>query len=99
MSNGLEKLEINTWFKALLAGSFAVLVAAVAASAHPGIMLVATGGVLIGLGEWLNHPKLVTLTAAYKITNTSRDACIVGYLLDAIGIVVAIVGAYKLIWN
>lgn len=95
MATGLDGLQVNTWFKGVIAVS-AVILAASITTGRPNAAIVASGWLIFGFGQWINHPKRTHISVRYKITDTSREACISGLLLEAFGLFLAAFGAWRL---
>jgi len=102
MSDILSNLQITTWYKALVAISAAALLAVLAAQRDT-LTMIFGGAVLIGLGEWKNHPKKEmqyrpTATGQVAvITDVPRKWTFVGTILQLIGLALAIAGASLLL--
>ncbi|KAB2910263.1 MAG: hypothetical protein F9K29_25230 [Hyphomicrobiaceae bacterium] len=96
-SGGLDNFQITTWYKAVIAASVLVLIAALAAG-RPNVAMVALGGFLFGIGQWINHPKRIGFAPGYKITKTSREASAPGLFLEGVGILLIAWGAYRLLY-
>jgi hypothetical protein len=95
MATGLEGLQVNTWFKGVIAVSAISLAAAITTN-RANVAVTATGVLIFGFGQWINHPKRVGFTGRFKVTSTAREACVSGLFLEAIGIVLALFGAWRL---
>ncbi|ODT29733.1 MAG: hypothetical protein ABS54_04255 [Hyphomicrobium sp. SCN 65-11] len=95
MASGLEGLQVNTWFKAVIVVSTVVLLAALAAK-MANVALVATGTLVFGFGQWINHPKRLGYVPGYKITYTSRYPSFSGVLIELLGLALVFYGIWRL---
>lgn len=95
-SNPLSNLAIDYWYKAVLVIATCVLIAALSVEMqgveNNVVQLLAMGLILVGLGEWINHPLQVSIAPAYKITSYRRSSSFGGNLLDLIGVVLMVIG-------
>ncbi len=94
MDGLMSGLKIDSWYKALIAASLVVLIAALTANRND-VALIAAGALIFGFGEWINHPKRSGVVPGYIITSTARDASAFGLLLDGAGIALVLFGAYR----
>lgn len=88
----IEKVtRTDKWYIGLVAVSAAVLVAGLALTGDPllrrGLVWVAIGGLLIGLGEWKNHPYQERIGYGFKLSGYTRQANLVGVLMVIAGCV------------
>lgn len=94
----LSKISLDKWWKLLAAAGAAMSIAAMAAKFTPGL-LVGLGIMLIGVGEWHNRASQTEVGYGYKITRYPWTARPLGVLADVVGIVLAIIGLYRLIFT
>lgn len=91
MNDVLKNLQITAWYKAVIAVSAAAFLIALAAQRDMLAMLFG-GALLIGIGEWRNHPRQEvelrpTATGQWaKITDIPRSANWLGVLLQLAGL-------------
>lgn len=100
MSNPLQGLKVDYWYKAvlviatvLLLVSLTVPLQEVSNSIVAGICI---GGILIGLGEWINHPYQEQIGAGFKISGHPRKNSILGIVFVIGGIAITAYGIYRL---
>lgn len=86
----------NAWYKALTAIAGAVLVAAVATQQN-NITIIALGASVVGVGEWINHPRRVEFRPGMKITTSSRMNTLPGSIIDVLGAAIIIFGVGRLL--
>jgi len=108
MSNPLNNLKIDYWYKALLVLSAVILIAALTMKmegvSNSIIQLLSLGGLFIGIGEWINHPlqtRIIPPNAYYapggaKLTSYNRRASLLGSLFDLLGFVIIVIGVWRL---
>jgi hypothetical protein len=102
MSDILSNLQITTWYKALVAISAPALLVVLAAQ-RDALTMIFGGAVLIGLGEWMNHPKKetqyrhTTTGQVAVITDVPRKWTLVGTVLQLIGLALVASGASLLL--
>lgn len=100
MSNPLESLKLDYWYKAVLAISTVLLVISLTIPlqelSNSTIALICTGGIFVGLGEWINHPLQEVVAFNYKITGYPRRATFLGSVFLVFGLCLAGYGIYKL---
>lgn len=101
MSNPLESLKIDYWYKAVLAISTVLLIITLTVPlqglSNSTIALICLGGVFIGLGEWINHPLQTKVGYNFKITSYPRRLTFLGSVFVIFGLVLAGYGASKLL--
>jgi hypothetical protein len=95
MSEGLQNFQITTWYKAAIAVGTLALLAALAGS-KDNAAIVATGCIIIGIGEWINHPKRIRFEWHAKITDVSRLPNVAGLLVEMCGAIIVIYGVYRM---
>lgn len=96
MADQVEGLAITTWYKAVVAVGALALAAAITASEHA-IAIVACGAIIIGVGEWINHPRRISIRGNLKITDVSRETNAVGIAVDLVGLGTILFGIYKMV--
>lgn len=96
-----EKIDLSHWWKASFAGGIALAVAA-AAIGHNALILIGIGFACFGIGEWINRPIQQALHQGYGvqgiITAHPWRPKPVGLALDAIGVALFLIGAYRLVF-
>jgi hypothetical protein len=104
MASGLENLKLDKWYMVLIAGGLAALVTSIAASNNTFAVL-ALGVFFIGIGEWKNHPERTAIVdqshgfpALGKLTITTRQASVLGWAFNLIGIACLSIGLYRLLF-
>jgi len=102
LTNPLEKLALDHWYKVLMAGGFAVflLTAAGALPILPSLptLLISLGLFFFGLGEWRNHPLQTRLAGNIKITSYPRNASLIGNAFDFVGLLMIGFGLGRLFY-
>lgn len=101
MSNPLEKLALDHWYKVLMAGGFTVFLLT-AAGLLPALpvkpcLLISLGTFFFGLGEWRNHPLQTRIAGNFKITGHPRAANGVGSVFDLLGLALIGYGLWQLL--
>ena len=109
MTNPLSNLKIDYWYKAVVVLSALLLVLSLTVELK-GIenalaQLLFLGVLLIGIGEWINHPlqtQIVPRDAYYApggaiLTSYKRNASLLGICFDILGFSFIAIGVYKLI--
>lgn len=99
MNELLKNLALDRWYKVLIVASFALLVLSltvpILAIPNSALALMALGGFLIGLGEWVNHPRQerINVQQRFSIVHYNRKnhaggvaTCVAGALLIVGGI-------------
>ncbi|WP_186137940.1 hypothetical protein [Burkholderia gladioli] len=99
----LKNFALDYWYKMLIAASIFFMVIALTvkiyAVPNAALFLLATGGFLIGMGEWVNHPyqERINLDHGFKVTGHPRRPRIGGVTLDFVGAILLAIGAVKAI--
>ncbi|WP_186269993.1 hypothetical protein [Burkholderia gladioli] len=99
----LKNFALDYWYKMLIAASLVFMVIALTvkiyAIPNAALFLLATGGFLIGMGEWVNHPYQEALSPdrSFKITGHLRRPKVGGLALDAVGALLLVAGAVKVL--
>ena len=100
--NPLGNLVIDFWYKALLAIGTCVLIASLSIEMkgveNCVVQLISLVCILIGLGEWINHPLQEVLYPRGKLTGYPRKNKIGGNTLDILGIIFVIIGVVKIFY-
>lgn len=100
MSNPLHGLKIDYWYKAVLVICSALLVVCLTIPlqgvSNATASIICIGGLLIGLGEWINHPYQEKIGHGFKISGHPRNSSILGVLFVLTGIGVGGYGIYRL---
>lgn len=101
LSNLLKTFTIDYWYKMLLIASLAFMVISLTmkiyAIPNNVLFLLAFGGFLIGMGEWINRPyqERINLDYSYKISGRPRRPKVGGIALDLVGAALVVIGAVK----
>lgn len=89
MTNPLEALKIDFWYKAVLVLSAVLLIISLTVplqgAENTTVIQFSLGGVLIGLGEWINHPFQTKVGDGFKITGYPRNNSALGIIFNLIG--------------
>lgn len=98
----LKRLELDYWYKLVTLISAFILGMALFMPLqidNKAVALFALGSLLIGVGEWINHPgrTIVNPTTGVYFTDNKRFNKPAGNLLDVIGLACAILGTYRLL--
>jgi hypothetical protein len=88
---------IDAWYKGMLVAAFALLLASLTLEIRhvdqPSLQLISAGLVLVGFGEWANHPHRMILVPGsftqpgYKVETTARQNTFWGCALDVAGLI------------
>lgn len=101
MGNGLDSLQITTWYKAVMAVSGAAFLI-VLASQRDTLTILFAGIFLIGLGEWRNHPKksyeyrMIEGGGTARIKNVVRKTTVLGFLFQFLGALLVLLSVARL---
>lgn len=102
MTNPLQSLVIDYWYKAITVASVAFLLVAMTVDLkgveNKTAILISLGWLFIGLGEWINHPLQVRLAPGMKISSYNRKGSLRGNLFDILGFILVCIGAYPLLY-
>lgn len=102
MTNPLQSLVIDYWYKAVTVASVVFLLVALTVDLkgveNKTVILVSLGSFFIGLGEWINHPLQTRIAPGMKITSYNRNASLPGNLFDVFGFLLVCIGAYPLLY-
>ncbi len=102
MNDILSNLRVTTWYKAVLAVSITAFLIVLAAQRNA-LTIFLGGAVLVGLGEWKNHPKMevqyrpTTVGSVAMIKDVSRRWTLVGSVLQLIGLALLAYGTLLLL--
>lgn len=92
MSNPLNNLKIDYWYKAILVIATTLLIVSLSVKMigvpNTFVQLMSLGAIFIGIGEWINHPLQQILAPGAKMTGYPRSNSILGTLFDFIGIII-----------
>ncbi|WP_141229392.1 hypothetical protein [Cellvibrio mixtus] len=101
MSNPLQGLKIDYWYKAVLVISTALLIISLTVPlqgvSNSVVALICVGSILIGLGEWINHPYQEKIGSGFKISGHPRSNSFFGVALLMSGIFISGYGVYQLL--
>lgn len=100
----MSNFNIRAWYKGAVAAAVTLLgVSAVAKD--PALLVFGLGLLLLGLGEWINHPfqSRIVPPMGYGIPATIasgevRSTNIVGVAFDILGVSLMCVGLYRVVW-
>jgi hypothetical protein len=99
-SEFLKDFPITAWYKALLAIAAACLIIVLATQRFD-LVIFFGGWVLFGIGEWINHPKRVSLQKTQagqaKVTDVSREASWSGRIFEIAGVLLILLGIAAII--
>lgn len=100
MSNPLHGLKIDSWYKAVIVICTALLVVCLTIPlqgvSNATASIICIGGLLIGLGEWINHPYQEKIGQGYKVSGHPRNSSVLGVLFLITGVGVVGYGIYRL---
>jgi hypothetical protein len=94
----LKNFDVQRWWKAAIVVGLAVIVAALAIKERD-IVVVGFGVVACGFGEWMNHRMETEIRHGGTLTTFERKNRPLGLALDAIGVVLIVLGFYGFIYN
>lgn len=98
MTNPLENLKIDYWYKMLpvIGGLTLVLslTTKMQVADNSTVALVSIGVIFIGIGEWINHPLQTAVGTGYQITSYNRMNRFWGNLWDGMGAVLILCALY-----
>lgn len=87
----LKGLATDKWYRALTYLSVALIVGVAALAGDPALrkalLLLGFGGVLVGLGQWIDHPYREGIGMGYKISGYGHKASVAGVLMTLCGVV------------
>jgi hypothetical protein len=98
----LKGFELDLWWNKLIAVGVAIVVAALAAKER-GLIFVGLGLIAIGFGELLNHRRHESITPPsawqpqFLITGHLRMPHPLGLAIDGVGVILMLVGLYRLL--
>lgn len=107
MDNPLKNLIIDQWYKALLVLGATVFILALTIElrgiANSIALLISLGVILIGIGEWINHPLQTRILPPgehypgwLQGSGYVRRNTLLGLLFDCFGIVLIVIGIIKI---
>jgi len=98
MLAALKNFALDYWYKLMILISFILMLVAllVPIQAIPNIalLLMSFGGVVAGMGEWVNHPLQTRLAPGVKITSYNRRNCTGGVLAVIAGVLCFLGGVW-----
>ncbi|SFJ15101.1 hypothetical protein SAMN05216206_3544 [Pseudomonas guineae] len=101
MTNPLEALKIDYWYKAILVISSAALIMSLTVPmqgiANSSVQLFSLGGIFLGIGEWINHPLQVKVGGGFTISGYPRNNSIIGVCFVLFGLSLVGYGVYSVI--
>jgi hypothetical protein len=101
MENPLSKLDLDDWYQVLMVVCVIVFLLAGAGilKAFPvaPTAAVSAGGFFVGLGEWINHPLQVAMSAVGVAHGHPRKNSPVGILFLVLGIGLIGFGIYRIV--
>ncbi|WP_132703599.1 hypothetical protein [Reinekea marinisedimentorum] len=101
MSNPLQALKIDYWYKAVLVICTALLIICLTVPlqgvSNPIASLICIGGIFIGLGEWINHPLQTSVGNGFQITGHPRRFNFLGSVFVLIGLGLVGYGVYSIV--
>jgi hypothetical protein len=92
----LKNFDLARWWQAAIVVGVVVLLAALAAG-QSGIAIIGLAGVFCGFGEWMNHRKEMENRRGGTLTTYERANRPQGLVLVGLGVVLALIGFYRLI--
>jgi hypothetical protein len=100
MTNPLQALVVDSWYKAIIVVSVVFLLVAITVDLkgveNRTVMLLSFGAFFVGIGEWINHPLQVRVIPGAKITSHNRLPGLLGSLFDVLGFLLVCLGVYPL---
>jgi len=100
MSNPLQGLKVDYWYKAVLVIATVSLLASLTVPlqdvSNSIVAEISIGGILIGLGEWINHPYQEQIGNGFMISGHPRKNSILGVVFVICGITITACGIYRL---
>jgi hypothetical protein len=94
----LKSFELHLWWRALFAVGVAVALAAIAAK-EKDIFILGAGIAAFALGEWIKRPQVGEMLPGGILKSWYEwRPCISGLVLNAVGIAVALWGAFRLLF-
>lgn len=92
--NNLEKVH---WWHVLIGVGLALVLGSLAAKDRA-VAAAGFGMIAIGFGEWLNHPKQIEFAFGGMLTSWPRHNRPVGVILDGVGFLLLMLGAFRLLF-
>jgi hypothetical protein len=96
---GLKNFAVDYWYKLLALVSVAVLVLGLTVPLqvpNKPVVLIALGGFLFGLGQWINHPYQEQIGVGFKISGHPRKNHLGGVLTEIVGAALVVWGVWLL---
>jgi|SRR5580704_11137816 hypothetical protein len=85
MADILKDFPLTAWYKVILAIAAPCLFIVLATSRDT-LAIFFGGWCLFGIGQWINHPKRISIQANAKITDVSRHAWWLGWIFEIFGV-------------
>jgi hypothetical protein len=92
----LKSFDLSLWWRALIAVGLALVVAALAGKDRP-VLIVGFGFIVLGFGEWFNHPQVGRQVGGMLESWFERRPCMLGLLLDAAGALLIALGGWRIL--
>jgi len=92
----LKKFDLARWWQAAIVVSLVTLLAALAAGQN-GFAMIGLAGVLCGFGKWMNHRKEMEIRPSGTLTTYERANRTQGLVLVGLGVVLGLIGLYRVI--
>lgn len=100
----MSSFNIRAWYKGAVAAA-AGLLGVGAVAGNPALLTFGLGLLLLGLGEWINHPfQTQVIPPTFGFPNggiaegEARRLTLLGLIFDAIGLSLLAVGLFRLAW-
>lgn len=96
MTDWLQKLDLQGWWKVAIAVGVVILLAALAAGDR-GFAVIGLGIIAAGFGEWMNHRMETEILHGGQFTTYERVNRPMGLALEGIGIFLIALGLYLVV--
>lgn len=100
-NNPLSKISINDWYKILPVLGASVLILSLTVEfvgvSNTAVQLISLGSILVGIGEWQNHPPETTITLQYKYTVRVRKNTWSGNIWNLAGSLLMFSGIWQIL--
>lgn len=99
MIDSIRNFTIDRWYKLLALVSAGLLVVSLTVPLqvpNKPVVLIALGGFLFGLGQWINHPLQEQIGGGFKISGYPRRSHPGGVITEIVGTVLAACGIWLL---
>lgn len=94
----LKDIDLRMWWIALILFGVSVIIGALAAKERDWA-LIGLGAAVCGFGEWAQRPLHTDFCPGWQITSYPRQFNVVGALLDLVGVILILVGLYRVLWS